>query len=76
MIQSEDEANKALVAEVHGRAVGLLSLTSDVQLSELQVCYVCIYVRMYVCVCIYIYIYICMYIYILCIAGVHGHAMD
>lgn len=36
MISSEDEHNKALVAEAGGRAMGLLVLTSDVQLTELQ----------------------------------------
>ena len=36
MISSEDEHNKALVAEANGRAMGLLVLTSDVQLDELQ----------------------------------------
>jgi hypothetical protein len=36
MIQGQDENNKALVAELNGRAVGLLSLTADVDLSSLQ----------------------------------------
>ena len=36
MIQAQDSNNKALVAEVNGRAVGLLSLTADVELSALQ----------------------------------------
>ena len=36
MIQAQDANNKALVAELNGRAVGLLSLTGDVELSTLQ----------------------------------------
>jgi len=36
MIQAQDNNNKALVAELKGHAVGLLSLTGDVELSSLQ----------------------------------------
>jgi hypothetical protein len=39
MIQAQDSNNKALVAELNGRAVGLLSLTADVELSSLQDCF-------------------------------------
>ncbi|KAJ1475774.1 hypothetical protein T484DRAFT_3150674 [Baffinella frigidus] len=36
MIQEQDDNNKTLVAEVNGRAVGLLSLTADAELETLQ----------------------------------------
>ena len=39
MIQAQDRNNKALVAELNGRAVGLLSLTADVELASLQECF-------------------------------------
>ena len=36
MIESQDEENKALVAEVEGRAVGLLALSSEIDVNTLQ----------------------------------------
>eukprot|EP00943_MAST-04B_sp_MAST-4B-sp1_P002176 g2176.t1 len=39
LIESQDERNKALVGQVDGRAVGLMSLTCDVDLTALQQCF-------------------------------------
>ena len=39
LIESQDEQNKALVGQVDGRAVGLMSLTCEVDLTALQQCF-------------------------------------
>jgi len=39
LIEAQNEENKALVAEVDGRAVGLLCLTSDVDINVLSQCF-------------------------------------
>eukprot|EP00941_MAST-03F_sp_MAST-3F-sp1_P004015 g4015.t1 len=39
LVGSQDEENKALVAEVDGKAVGLLALSSDIDLTLLQQCF-------------------------------------
>merc|ERR1719362_1417733 len=39
LIEAQNEENKALVAEVDGRAVGLLCLTSDVDINVLAQCF-------------------------------------
>merc|ERR1719162_1461264 len=39
LIEAQNEENKALVAEVDGRAVGLMCLTSDVDINVLSQCF-------------------------------------
>merc|ERR1719272_1644866 len=39
LIEAQNEENKALVAEVDGRAVGLMCLTSDVDINVLAQCF-------------------------------------
>ena len=38
LIESQDEGNKALVAEVEGCAIALISLSSEIDVDTLQVC--------------------------------------
>jgi adenylate kinase family enzyme len=39
LIESQDEQNKAIVAQANGKAMGLMSLTCEVDLSALQQCF-------------------------------------